>query len=204
MEHETELYKHIYAYFYNRLPAQLATLGFHQPNHIILRNMRDSGVVFFGDPEWSNVRRDLAAVPEADRSFFILSLFMVVLTDQALYTYFPHSYDTWRMHTWFPKFGWSCFGPHNENPFWILRVPERDGLIASDVVIGLIPEFVRFLVQETTTKFRQWLPAIDVSAYFNAVRDDNGYAFDFNESTIIPRFKEELDTLTRDRSGATS
>lgn len=204
MEHETELYKHIYAYFYNRFPSQLATLGLHQPNPIILRNMRDSGVVFFGDPEWSNVRSDLAAVPEADRPLFILSLFMVVLTDQAVYTYFPHSYDTWRMHTRFPKFGWSGFGPHNENPIWILRVPEREGVIASDAVIGLMPEFARFLARETTTTFRQWLPAIDVTAYFNAVRGDKDYAADVGEGTIIPRFKEELETVTRDRSGAAS
>jgi hypothetical protein len=204
MEPEGQLYKQLYDYFYHSFPAQLAKLDLQTPNETILEVERDSALVFSGGREWEHVRADLAKVPEADRSLFILSLFMVVLTDQALYTYFPQSYETWRQHTMFPKFGWSGFGPHNENPFWILRVPEREGLIASDAVIGLIPEFVRFLAEETTTRFRQWLPAIDVTAYFNALRGDKDYAADFAESTIIPRFKKELDTLTRDRSGATS
>jgi len=61
-------------YFYQRFPSQLARLEFRRPNDIVRKHiMRDPAVVFFGGPDWENVRDDLASVPEEDRSRFILS-----------------------------------------------------------------------------------------------------------------------------------
>jgi hypothetical protein len=119
---------------------------------------------------------------------------MAVLTDQLLYTYFQDSYDSWRTRTNFPKFGWSGFGPHNENPFKILWAPERERVINDDEVLALVPEFVRFLVDETKSYFRDYLPAMDVQAYFDAVKQDRGYAFD--QGAIVRRVKAEFESLT--------
>lgn len=183
-------------YFYQRFPLQLARLEFRRPNDIVREHiMSDSAVVFFGGPDWENARSDLASVPEEDRSRFILSLFMVVVTDQALYTYFRGSYDTWRKCTNFPKFGWPGFGPHNENPFKILWAPEREAMINNTQIVDLIPEFVRFWVDDTTSFFHQNLPGIHVARYFDAIRHDQCYAF--NLGTVVPRVKAELQVLTK-------
>jgi len=182
-------------YFYGRFPSQLGLLTFRRPNDVVREHlMRDPAVVFFGGPDWDNVAADLSIVPEQDRSRFVLSLFMAVLTDQALYTYFRDSYDEWRERTNFPKFGWSGFGPHNENPFKILWAPERVSIVDNDELLALVPEFVRFLVEETTTYFRHHLPVVDVRGYFDAIRRDRGYAF--NQGAIVPRVKVEFEALT--------
>jgi hypothetical protein len=182
-------------YFYGRFPLQLARLTFRRPNDVVCEQiMRDPGVVFFGGPDWENVATDLGTVPETDRPRFILSLFMVVLTDQALYTYFRDAYEAWRRRTNFPKFGWSGFGPHNENPFKILWAPEREGIIDIHGLLALIPEFMRFFVGETRTYFRQHLPAVGVRNYFDAIRGDRGYAF--HQGVVVPRVKAEFEALT--------
>jgi hypothetical protein len=178
-------------YFYQRFPSQLARLEFRRPSEIVREHMmRDHAVVFFGGPDWENARSDLASVPEEDRSRFILCLFMVVVTDQVLYTYFSDIYDTWRKLTNFPKFGWSGFGPHNENPFKLLWAPERDDIININNIFDLVPEFVRFWVDETASFFRQDISDIDVARYFDAIRRDQGYAF--NLGTVVLRVKAEL------------
>ena len=182
-------------YFYNRFPPQLAQLAFRRPNDIVREQItRDASVVFFGGPDWENVAADLATVPALDRTRFILSLFMVVLTDQAFYTHFHESYDAWRRRTNFPKFGWSGFGPHNENPFKVLWAPEREHLIDNNELLALVPDFARFFVDETTTYFRQHHPAIEVREYFDAIKNDRGYGF--NEGAVVPRVKAELEALT--------
>lgn len=156
--------------------------------------MRDPAVVFFGGPDWENVAVDFANVPERDLFRFVLCLFMVVLTDQALYTYFRDSYDTWRRNTNFPKFGWSGFGPHNENPFKILWAPEREQAVNTEQVLALVPEFASFFVNETEAYFIQHLPTVEIHGYFGAIKGDRGYAF--NEGVVVPRVKAEFEALT--------
>ncbi|OGV68000.1 MAG: hypothetical protein A2283_10695 [Lentisphaerae bacterium RIFOXYA12_FULL_48_11] len=104
-------------YFYGQFPEHLQQLEYQRPNDVVRENiMRDSTVVFFGGRDWENVRADLQRIPDIDRPLFILCLLMVVLTDQCLYSYFHDHYSNWRSKTSYPKFGWSGFGPHNENP----------------------------------------------------------------------------------------
>lgn len=182
-------------YFFGRFPSQLGLLAFRRPDSVVLEHiMCDPSVVFFGGPDWENVANDLRQVPENDRPQFVLCLFMVVLTDQALYTYFRDSYDGWRRRTNFPKFGWSGFGPHNENPFKLLRASERNQVVSADSILNLIPRFVRFFVDETSEYFQQHLPAVDVRGYYRAIRGDMGYAF--NQGVVVPRFKAEIEALT--------
>ena len=183
-------------YFHQRFPAQLARIAFRRPNDVVREHiMQDPGVVFFGGRDWETVAEDLATVPAADRSRFILSLFMVVLTDQVLYTHFHESYNAWRRETNYPKFGWSGLGPHNENPLKILWAPEREQIVDINKLLALIPEFVKFCVNETTTYFQQHLPAIEVGAYFDAIKGDGGYSF--SEGAVVPRVKTELEALLK-------
>jgi len=185
----------MHEYFYQTFPSQLARLEFRRPNEVVRESiMRDPAVVFFGGPNWDHVQADMAPIPDDDRSKFILFLFMIVLTDQALYTYNRDSYDAWRAQTKYPKFGWSGFGPHNENPFKILWAPEREQTVDVDQVLAMVPQFVRFLVDETRTFFGQHLPDVNVAAYFAAIRHDAGYAF--NQGMFVPAVKAQLEALT--------
>lgn len=79
-------------YFYTVFPGQLRQLSYSKSDHITNRVLRLGGVPFFGGPDWENVRTDLDTVPASDRTRFVLALFMIVLTDQALYTYNREAY----------------------------------------------------------------------------------------------------------------
>jgi len=183
-------------YFYQRFPRQLARIEFHRPNEIVLEQiMRDDSVVFFGGQDWSNASEDLELIPVDDRSKFILSLFMIVLTDQALYTYYRDSYFTWRAQTNYPKFGWSGFGPHNENPLKLLWAPERDELIDVAQTLSLVPEFVSFLIDDTCHFFEKNISRIETTAYFDKISHDAG--FTFNQGRIVPAVKASIVALTR-------
>ena len=133
--------------------------------------------------------------PNSGNPAFHLSLFMVIISDQCLFRYFRDSYPVWRKHTNYPKFGWSGFGPHNENPFKILWVPEREAMVNNAQVIAMIPDFVRFWIDESKSFFHQNLPDIDVTGYFEAIRHDHSH--EFNLGTVVPRVKSELQALTK-------
>ena len=151
-----------------------------------------------GGQDWKNVSDDLSHIQLKDRSRFILSLFMVVLTDQYLYTYKPSAYQLWREKTNFPKFGWSGFGSHNENPLKILWAPERENVINTDEVLGLMPQFVNFLIEDTNIYFRKNLPDTDLEDYFQGIKSDSSYLF--NDGQVVQCFKSVFEKLARDKS----
>jgi len=179
-------------YFYDTFPKHHALLNCSQPNRIERDIMQDSSVVFFGGPDWSNVADDLSKIPYDDRPRFVLSLFMVVLADQCLYTYQRDAYSVWRRMTNYPKFGWSGFGSHNENPLKILWAPEREEAMSARSTIDMMSSFVDFFLTETNKFFTENLPNVNLSDYFNAMRQDAEYAFD--EGEIVRCFKNELDS----------
>ena len=186
-------------YFYNIFPQQLRALEFHKPNQIVREHiMIEEEVVFFGGQDWKNVSDDLSHIQLKDRSRFILSLFMVVITDQYLYTYKPSAYQLWREKTNFPKFGWSGFGSHNENPLKILWAPERENVINTDEVLGLMPQFVNFLIEDTNIYFRKNLPDTDLEDYFQGIKSDSSYLF--NDGQVVQCFKSVFEKLARDKS----
>jgi hypothetical protein len=182
-------------YFYKKFPGQLRGLEYQRPNQVVIEHiMRDNAVVFFGGQHWDNVSNDLAAIPPEDRPRFILSLFMVILTDQCLYTYYKDSYKLWREKTQFPKFGWSGFGPHNENPFMVLYIPERKKVVDTNKVIELLPEFVKFFVEETKNYFKANLPDVNTTEFFNKIKNDSSF-ISINKGTIVKSFKEKFEAL---------
>jgi hypothetical protein len=187
-------------YFYTTFPNQIRLLEIRRPNQVVLEHiMRDDSVIFFGGRDWKNVSDDLSQIPPEDRPHFILSLFMVVLTDQCLFTYQPDSYPLWRQKTSFPKFGWSGFGPHNENPFKVLWAPERDKVVKTDEVVKLIPQFVEFMLEETYRFFDNSLPTVNSAKYFESIRQDGAY--EFAQGQIVQSFKREFEALLNRSTG---
>ena len=179
------------AYFYKQFPSQLALLTFSRPNNIVREHiMKDDAVVFFGGRDWENAKADLSRISEIDRPKFILSLFMIVITDQCLYTHFRQTYQTWRQKTNSPKFGWSGLGPHNENPFKIIWAPERDNVVDPNLMITILPDFVAFMKSETKNYFSNNLSSIPAESFFSAIKNDEAYAF--AEGIVVPKLKELL------------
>ena len=101
----------------------------------------------------------------------------------------------WRQSTGFPNFGHWGFGPHNENPLWILaKAGTHDELRVR--TIELIPEFVKFLIEETERYFEQiFATKIDMSKYFTEILNDNAYK--------ISSHKPEAEELRNSQSVAT-
>jgi hypothetical protein len=179
-------------YFYTRFPVDLQRIKKQEPNPIVRDEiMRDPSAIFFGGPEWENVSTDLQRVPQENRGRFVLSLFMVTLTEQVIYTYHRNQYMMWRAGTGFPKFGWSGYGPHHENPFILLWAPEREGVLQPNEVLPLLPEFVRFYLEATASYFRQHLPAIQMTDFLWGLVSDPGYQFAVG--TISPAFRTHFD-----------
>ena len=175
-------------YFHNKFPSQLALLSFTRPSQIVREYiMKDDAVMFFGGKDWESAKTDLSRIPIDDRPKFVLALFMAVITDQCLYTHFNQTYQAWRAQTHFPKFGWSGFGAHNENPLKILWAPERDEVVSTADVTLIMPEFVSFMKSEVDSYFLNNLQGISSDAFFNAIRTDPAYSY--SKGTVIPQFK---------------
>jgi hypothetical protein len=136
---------------YFRGPFQERLRGLHtqRPNEIVLdKIMQDPDAVFFGGPDWERCRQDLDGIPAGERARFVLCLFVLVLLDQHVYTSFRPLHAGFRSRHRVPKFGWSGFGPHNENPFKLLVVPVREGLIRLDDLAAAAPEAATLLAEE--------------------------------------------------------
>jgi hypothetical protein len=178
-------------YFYGGFLQQIEQLSFSRPNHVLRSHLDDDSLVFFGGRDWCHVSNDLARIPLQDRARFVLSLFMVTLTDQCLHCYMPAAYAEWRSKTKYPKFGWAGFGVHYENPFKLLWAPEREQLVNPDEVIELMPVFTRFLMTETVDYFARMNPVPSVVQHFQGIQDDEAYRF--NEGRTVQALKRELD-----------
>lgn len=181
-------------YFYNVFPGQLRSLDFQRPNRVLQEHLDRWTMFFGGGPEWERVRDDLTHVPDDDRPRFILALFMIVVTDQAIYTYYRDLYQRWRDRTAFPKFGWSGFGPHNENLMQILWTPERERAVEAEELIRLLPDFVSFWTQETASLFQREYPEIPIADYFSRIRGDRDWRAT-NQGRVSPELKRLLEEM---------
>jgi hypothetical protein len=182
-------------YFYEQFREHLTRIEHKQPNPQVREIMGDPNALFIGGMDWRNVVADLGKVPAASRAYFVLSLFMTTLTDQVIYTYFRAQYPDWRLGTHFPKFGWSGYGPHNENPFILLWAPEREGVLNPNEVLPILPEFARFYFTATAEYLRKHLPAVAIPDFFWHLTADPEYSF--SEGTLAPAFRRSLEAVLR-------
>jgi hypothetical protein len=160
-------------YFYKQFPRDLAKFDMSKPNDVLAAATEPA--VFFGGPDWENVRRDLAKVSKGNREKCVLSLFMVTITEQVIYTYHRTSYATWRSRTGFPKFGWSGYGFHHENPFILLQRPVDAGVVTAEQLCPLMPKFTRFYLQATEDYLKRHLPQIKMAKFLRGLMRDHAY-----------------------------
>ena len=163
------------AYFLGQFPKDLTLLHTKLPNSVLREHLK-ADAVFFGGEEWSNVAADLAGIAPATRPHFILSLFMVISTEQCLHARFPQAHPAWRARTGFPLFGWSGFGVHNENPYHILRAPVAAGLVDEAAAVALAPAFGQLFSSEVAAYFASTGLGVRPGDLFAALRADETYA----------------------------
>ena len=159
-------------YFYKQFPSDLALIDVKKANELLA----PEPAVFFGGESWENVTRDLTRVSECNREKCVLSLFMVTITEQVIYTYHRASYPAWRSRTGFPKFGWSGYGFHHGNPFILLQRPVDAEVVTAEQLCGLMPEFTRFYLQATEDYLRRHLPQIEMGLFLRGLMGDQAYA----------------------------
>ena len=178
-------------YFNNKFQAHIRRLIFQQPNKIVRHQiMNDPHVLFFGGRDWQNIETDLEKIPAGQQHYFVLALFMIVVSDQNMYRYFKEQYSTWRSRTMFPKFGWSGFGPHIEDPMKILTVPENHEKIDIDKTVDLIPEFVDFFRNEAEEILARYSLDINIEDFFENMLHDP--EFQQADGKIVNCIREEL------------
>ena len=158
-------------YFYKRFPSDFARIDFKKANELLA----PEPAVFFGGENWENVRRDLTRVSKGNREKCVLSLFMITITEQVIYTYHRTSYAAWRSRTGFPKFGWSGYGFHHENPFILLQRPVDAGVVTAEQLCALMPEFTRFYLQATGDYIKRHLPQIKMAKFLRGLMRDHAY-----------------------------
>ena len=181
-------------YFKQAFPNQLRLLSFQRPNRVVSKRiMNDPNVLFFGGKEWERVEEDLGNVPESDRLAFVLCLFMITISDQNLYCYFKDAYSVWRNHTQFPKFGWSGFGPHLEDPMKILIVPEDKGLIDVEGNEKLIKEFAEMFYSQADMVADRYGIEVTGREFFEAMTNDPDYTL--AEGKLVDGVRRKLNSV---------
>lgn len=185
-------------YFKEIFPGDWRKLEFVEPNSIVREHiLKDPSALFFGGSDWCNVSSDLARISPAHREHFVLSLFMAVITDQCLHAHFPAAFPAWQAATRFPKFGWSGFGIHNENPLKIISAAEASGQLDIGHAQALIPEFIELFKVQIDAFFQSRDLNIRPADFFRAVVADDAFAQ--TSGTLLPQIKAALDnSVTHD------
>ncbi len=171
------------SYFHDRFPQQLATLTFERPSEIIGEITGDPGALYFGGFQAERLPVDFARIPEADRAPFVLCLFLIVITDQALYTHFPAAYPTWRRQTRFPKLGYTGFGTKNLDPFLILDIAEREGALPPATLDSLAPALQRLWTGECRRWLASHLPEVSFSDLVEKILTDPQWRRGYHAAT---------------------
>lgn len=183
----------IESYFNSSFQADVAKLRFRGVPQVLKDILQDQALVLFGGKNWATVKDDLARIQAENRPRFILCLFALVATDQCMQSYFKSHYVRWRSQTGYPKFAWSRFGLHNENPLKLLSVPDLAGLLDVEQTCALMPEFVLFYRQQILDYARMHCPALTAEYFFGKLCQDP--IFELNDGTVVPAFKQAMKAL---------
>lgn len=172
------------SYFKQEFPKHLSQLHFRPVKQVLKDLFHDPHLVLFGGRDWVDIEQDLAPIPQAQRAHCVYALLAIVLTDRCMQTHFKAAYPAWRQATAYPKFGWSGFGLHHENPYKLISVAESSGLVEPLALHALLPEFVEFFLELVSTHFARELPTVNVRQLLCHILND-----DINrhrQGTVLP------------------
>ena len=186
----------IKTYFNSKFESDLRKLQFSRANPVEQAHVFNNvPTLFFGGQDWRNARDDFSGIPEMNRIHFMLCLFLITVADQCIHAHFNAQYETWRSKTNYPKFGWTGFGNHFENPLKILGIPEAAGIVDADRVIPELAAFLEFVREEATHFFAEDVPGIEPLDFIDKIRRDDAFIH-YNEGRIVKSLKDALDELS--------
>lgn len=174
-------------YLRNEFLRDLKKLEFQIPNSVILNNPElfriDRNTIYFGGPEWRNITNDVQYIMNKD--YFFLCLFTITVIDLTMYTYYQEYYIDFRKLTMYPKFGWSGFGPHYENPKKLLLIPERKNFLDRDNVAQHIDDYVNLFWDECESFFSTKIPEISTHDFINKILNDEDFQINCKDSNSV-------------------
>ena len=170
-------------YFDTQFLTDLHTIPFNRPNMVIQNHAEewriDTNTMYFGGHGWHNFENDIAGIRN-NHGYFFISLFTIVFIDLTFFTYYRQQYPAFRGLNMYPKFGWTGFGVHYENPKFILLVPEDRGFFQSLNQEELIDEFLVLLLSKCNEFFVGHFPQINTRDFLRNTIEDR----DFNNPEI--------------------
>lgn len=113
------------------------------------------GRLFFGGAGWEMYSEDTRNIPVENLAYFCFCLFSMVCADQNMHSNFRFAYADWERKTKaiYPKFGWKGFSEHNEKPFYLLSVPERNGVDFNVITDEDLKHFVDYNLKVSLAEF---------------------------------------------------
>ena len=122
---------------------------------------------------WAHDRcTQLSQVPADHRARFLACLYFTVLVDQAMNTHFYFESRRFEELTQYPKFRVGLGHALHMNPASILSVPIQHGLVTEAALCEIIPETITLFVDETASFFRDHMPQIRASDFFERLLAD--------------------------------
>jgi hypothetical protein len=174
-------------YFKNFFPNDLAKLKFQKSNSVIKNNLDafnvDHYTIYFGGMNWENIEQDINHIEKKFYEHFFLCLFTITIIDLTFFTYYKDYYPFFRSKTRYPKFGWTGYGPHYEDPKKILDIPFQKGLINLNNIN--LDEYVELFIAETNSFFESNLNQLRSDDFFKSLLSDKDFQVSENEGNAI-------------------
>lgn len=176
-------------YLQTQFPKDLNTLKYEKPNPAIKSSPDlfriDNNTIYFGGPEWKNIGRDISNIDTNNLEYFFICLFTITIIDLTIFTYYNDRYEVFRSKTMYPKFGWSSFGPHYENPKKLLLIPHSHKIVNFNRDPDFIKEYVDLFINECNTFFTSVISGISTKDFIGKILNDNDMQLSSEESDSI-------------------
>ena len=97
----------------------------------------------------------------------------------------------------YPKFGWSGFGPHYENPKKLLLIPQHANFTNFDYISNHVEEYIDLFIEECDRFFREFIPEIQTNDFILRFLEDPEMQLQQQEKgtiieLILAGFKKKL------------
>ena len=154
----------LHQYYHQHFREDLQALFRNVPEH-------EARIIALGY-NWIDGCTFLNRVEPVKRSAFLSCLHFTVLADQAMHAHFLFCYDNFEKLTLYPKFRLGLGHPAYLNPIRIFEDPIRCNLVTESDVRKIIPEGMSLFIAETDDFFKEHMPQIATSEFFNRILAD--------------------------------
>jgi hypothetical protein len=184
-------------YMKHRFPNDCQRLKLRKPNSVIQSHASDFRVdadtQYFGGFNWADFDQNMASVEQAYQSYFCLGLFWHCILDMTMFSCFKEYYAPFRSRTIIPKFGWSGFGVHYNNPTLLITLPEQKGILNHLELSSCILEYGAYWEDYIQDRITQYQASLTVPIVLNAMlSDDEMNPPNLSDYPCLSLIREEL------------